>query len=160
MVNITRGHVTTNLRVGETSSLNVTGLQPGSTDRFITYGVRQQLDAIGNSSAPSSEFSVSGNTVNFTPTTAGTFTTDYQVAMNFGGQSYEVASRITYVVTGNPSNPGAAGKPSGLPATGFNLETWVAMIFGITSLGALLIAGSLARRSRKVQRKLSAPPGT
>lgn len=94
--------ITRNINVGQTETIDVTGSRSQGSTELITYGLGHSLQTIGNPTAPASEFSTSGNSVSFTPTQTGTFSVDYQMVMNFGGQPYTVASRITYNVAASP----------------------------------------------------------
>ncbi|WP_162784023.1 hypothetical protein [Aurantimicrobium sp. MWH-Uga1] len=124
--------VTQTLTVGQTAQIDVTGLQPNSSSESVSYGIRQALSALGNTTAPSSQFATTGDVVSFTPTAAGTYTADYQVEMVFGGQTYSAASQITYVVSANPNAPTASNPPT-LPATS-------APFVPLGILGAVLVA--------------------
>lgn len=94
--------VTKNMHVGQTETVDVTGPIAQNSSDLITYGLGHSLQTIGNTTAPASEFTTSGNSVSFTPSQTGTFSVDYQMVMNFGGQPYTVASRITYNVAASP----------------------------------------------------------
>lgn len=137
--------VSQSLSVGQTASLDVTGQQPGNSNLDVSYGVRQTLSALGNPTAPSSEFSSSGNTVSFTPTSAGNYSVDYEVSMDFGGQTYSVASRINYTVIANPNAP--AGTSSALAATGIHTVNLIGPV--ALMLFAGVITYSLSRRKIK-----------
>lgn len=115
---------TRSLTVGETETVDVSNL---------SYGIDQTLQIIGNASASASQFSKSGDRISFTPTRAGTYTVDYQMAMDFAGETYTTASRITYNVTGT-SDSGE------LASTG--TATWAQTLGGIALVvtGALLLA--------------------
>jgi len=114
--------LTETLQVGQTSTVDVTEL-PAS------YGIHQQLEEIGNATASISEFSASSTSVSFTPSSAGTFTVDYQVRMDVAGQTLRAASQITYNVSAAPapapvppapSGGGSSPAPSATPQCGTN----------------------------------------
>lgn len=86
------------LSVGQSVSIN-------TSDAPLSYGIRQELVGISNTTAPLSEFSTAGNTVTFTPTSPGTFTADYTMRMTFGGTTYSRSSTLTYVVSPGPAPP-------------------------------------------------------
>jgi LPXTG-motif cell wall-anchored protein len=102
---------TRSLSVGETETVDVSNL---------SYGIDQTLEIIGNASSSAAQFSKSGDRISFTPTSAGTYTIDYQMAMDFAGQTYTTASRITYNVTGSSDSDELAstGTTSGAQALG------------------------------------------
>lgn len=141
--------VTQTLTVGQTANLDVTGLAPGSNTETVSYGIRQNLSALGNTTAPLSQFSTSNNTVSFTPTAAGTYMADYEVEMSFGGQAYAAASRITYIVASDPNAPSDNSSSTSLPATGndFSVPTFMTAILLVTGGGLVII--SRRRRSSK-----------
>lgn len=89
---------TRTLQVGESVSIDV-GTAP------MSYGIRQSLVSVSNSTAPAGEFQSSGSTVTFTPSSAGTFTADYTMEMVFGGTTYTRSARLTYVVSTAPAPP-------------------------------------------------------
>ena len=84
------------LEVGQTVSIDV-------SQAPLSYGIRQTLSGVSNSTAPAGEVQTSGNTVTFTPTAAGTYTADYTVQMNFGGTIYSKTAQLTYTVTAPPT---------------------------------------------------------
>lgn len=137
--------VTKSLQVGQTASVDVTGPLGASQTEKVSYGVRQSLSALGNSNAPSSQFATSGNTVSFTPTQAGTFSVDYQVSMDFGGQTYSAASTINYVVSADPNatptaNPSSNPSSSQLAANQVATPVTALAKTGAETSGKLLIA--------------------
>lgn len=133
------------LTVGQTATLDVTGQQPGNPNLDVSYGVRQALSAIGNPTASASEFSTSGNVVSFTPSTPGNFSVDYEVEMNFGGQTYTAASRISYTVAADPNAPAVTG--NALAATGANYSAMFGIVTGLLTAGALGVTLVKRRRS-------------
>lgn len=144
--------VTKSLQVGQTATIDVTGQFGASQTEKVSYGVRQSLSALGNSNAPSSQFATSGNTVSFTPAQAGTFSVDYQVSMDFGGQTYSAASTINYVVSADPNATPTASPSSNssssplavnqaatpvttLAETGIEVMDWLLLAFTLLMLG-------------------------
>lgn len=89
---------TRTLQVGESVSIDV-GTAP------MSYGIRQSLVSVSNSTAPAGEIQSSGNTVTFTPSSAGTFTANYTMEMVFGGVTYTRSAQLTYVVSAAPAPP-------------------------------------------------------
>lgn len=143
--------VTQTLRVGETATLEVTGINPSSNAERVSYGIRQTLSALGNTTASSSLFTTSGDSVSFSPSSAGTFTADYEVQMNFAGQTYSTASRITYVVSAGPVSPSSAqslATPSVLARTGQNTQFLATLVLVLLSLGSISIA--VSRKGKKI----------
>lgn len=136
------------LTVGQSASLDVTGRLPGSNSLDMSYGVRQSLAALGNPTAPASEFSTNGNTVTFTPTNAGNFSVDYEVSMNFGGQTYAVASRINYSVLADPNAPVAPADSGSTPLASTGFPVLPGILSG--SVLILLGLGLVAWRRRKL----------
>jgi hypothetical protein len=152
--------VTQTLRVGETATLDVTGINPSSNVERVSYGIRQSLSAFGNTTASSSLFTTSGDSVSFSPSSAGTFTADYEVQMNFAGQTYSTASRITYVVSAGPVSPAVLNPapsssqsassssvqpsktPSVLANTGQDSQFLASLVFVLLALGSISIAVS------------------
>lgn len=128
---------TQSLTVGQTASVDVTGRIPGSNSLNMSYGVRQTLSALGNPTAPASEFNTSGNTVTFTPTAPGNYSVDYEVAMDFGGQSYSVASRINYNVAPDPNPPVTVSQSNSTPLASTGSSAIPSLVTGL----ALLVTG-------------------
>lgn len=84
---------------GQTAEVDVTGLVEGQNTQRHSYGIDQELVALGNPVGASlADFSSSSNTVSYTAATVGSHTVDYEVAMSLGGVQYTAASRITYTV--------------------------------------------------------------
>lgn len=98
------------LHVGQSVSIDV-GQAP------MSYGIRQSLSGVANSTAPAGEIQTSGDIVTFTPSSAGVFTADYTVAMNFGGQTYTKSALLTYNVSAAPTPPPSPSNPTPPPTT-------------------------------------------
>lgn len=89
---------TRSLQVGQSVSIDV-------SQAPMSYGIRQGLTGVANSTAPTGEIQTSGDVVTFTPSAAGVYTADYTVSMNFGGQTYSKSALLTYNVTAAPTPP-------------------------------------------------------
>lgn len=123
---------TRSLQVGQSVAIDV-GQAP------MSYGIRQALSGVANSTAPSGEIQTSGDTVTFTPSAAGVFTAEYTVAMNFGGQTYTKSALLTYNVTAAPPPP-----PSPSAPTPGATPTQIATLSAPTTAGKPLITGQLS----------------
>lgn len=99
---------TRSLQVGQSVSIDV-------SQAPMSYGIRQSLTGVANSTAPAGEIQTLGDIVTFTPSSAGVFTADYTVAMNFGGQTYTKSALLTYNVTAAPAPPPSPSTPTATP---------------------------------------------
>ena len=114
--------VTRSVTFGTPDVLNVV------TASQVTYGINQSLASVTSASNPSGSagsVSTSGNSITFTPTSAGNSqVVDYTATMTFSGTTYNDEARITYNVSATV--PGAPTSLSATPSGTQVVLSWTA----------------------------------
>jgi len=114
--------VTRSVTFGTPDVLNVV------TASQVTYGINQSLASVTSASNPSGSagtVSTSGNSITFTPTSAGNSqVVDYTATMTFNGTTHNDEARITYDVSATV--PGAPTSLSSTPSGTQVVLSWTA----------------------------------